>query len=343
MDFQAEHILISGTPWGDLQVRYYGIIIVAAMLLAAYFAARLAKRRGFDPDHVWGALTWAIFPGIIGARLWYVTFPPISGQDAAWYYQNFFNVNGGAIAVWDGGLHIFGALLGGLLGVWLYFGPLHNPVARVFHYIFLPISILFEAIGWVFQTIVRRIRGKEITPFRIPQFEKVFPDGGMAILPWLDLAGVTIPLAQAVGRWANYINQELYGYPTNLPWGISIDADHRVGEYTSGVEYPLPGAADEAKFHPLFLYESLWNLLAFFVLVNLYNRYRHLFRDGDFFLLYLMQYSFVRFLLEFLRIEQAMLAGMNTSQVVAGVVFVLATAVFVMRRSQVSQSTVTHN
>ncbi|MEO1288552.1 MAG: prolipoprotein diacylglyceryl transferase family protein, partial [Chloroflexota bacterium] len=128
-----------------VQIRYYGIIIVTAMLIAAWIASRLAERTGRDPDHIWGALTWAIFPGIIFARLWYITFPPLSQtancgeaiasvtavcKDAAYFFSNFFNTTDGAIAVWSGGLHIYGAVIGGLLGLWLYFGPLHNRVAR---------------------------------------------------------------------------------------------------------------------------------------------------------------------------------------------------------------------
>jgi phosphatidylglycerol---prolipoprotein diacylglyceryl transferase len=346
MEFQAEHILIQGTPFGNLQVRYYGIIIVTAMLIAAGFAARLAQRSNRDPDHIWGALTWAIFPGIIGARLWFVTFPPVfAGRTAADYYSNFFNLTSGAIAVWDGGLHIFGAVIGGLIGVWLYFGPLHNPVGRVFHYIFLPITLIFEAIAWIFTAAYQRVRGQDVDAFKIPEFEKVFPDEGMRLSPWLDIAGVTLPLAQAIGRWANYINQELYGTPTSLPWGISIAQEKRVGEYASGVEYPLPGTPDETLFHPLFLYESLWNLIAFFVLAYLYNNNQERFnlRDGDFFLLYLIQYSFVRFWLEFIRVQQAIVelggVAVNTSQVVTVVVFLGALATFVVRRRGSSQST----
>lgn len=344
MEFTAEHILISGTPIGDVQIRYYGIIIVTAMLIAASLAARLAIRTKRDPDHIWGALTWAIFPGIIGARLWFISFPPISlveqGRDAAWYYSNFFDLTNGGIAVWDGGLHIFGAVLGGLLGLWLYFGPLHNTIARIFFIIFYPLTLLFDAIGWVFTAIWQRVRGQEVDGFKLPQFETEFPNEGMNILPWLDIAGVSLPLAQAIGRWANYINQELYGIPTGVNWfGLSIDEQHRVGQYDNGIEFPLPGAPDETKFHPLFLYESIWNLIAFFVLLNIYNNNRDKFRQGDFFLLYLAQYTFVRFFLEFLRIEKAIAFGMNTSQVIAAVVFVAAIGLFFMRRQGKDEST----
>ncbi|PJF25201.1 MAG: hypothetical protein CUN53_13980, partial [Phototrophicales bacterium] len=130
MEFQAEYILIADR----LQIRYYGIIIVVAMLIAATVAARLAKRDGKDPDHIWGALTWAIIPAIIGARLWFVLFPPqtliAQGNDTAWFLQNFFNLENGAIAIWSGGLSIFGAVLGGLIGGYLYMRRNKLPVGQ---------------------------------------------------------------------------------------------------------------------------------------------------------------------------------------------------------------------
>lgn len=348
MEFTAEYLLFNlGNQ--QVQIRYYGIIIVTAMLIAAWIASRLAERTKRDPEHIWGALTWAIFPGIIFARLWFILFPPIDltagcspdavagpstfCMDTAWFFQNFFNLQNGGIAIWSGGLHIFGAVIGGLIGMWLYFGPLHNRIARFFHYIFLPITIIFEAIAWFFKMILQRVGGREVTPFAIPKFETDFPDEGVPLAPWLDIAAVALPLAQAIGRWANYINQELYGLPTDLPWGIPIEASKRVGRYTV--------AEWQGNFHPLFLYESLWNIIAFFVLYNLYTRYRDRFTVGDFFLLYLAQYAFIRFFLEFLRIQVAYFPGttINSAQSIAAVVFVVALGLFFMRRSRANQMT----
>lgn len=332
MEFQAESLVV-----GNFQIRYYGIIIVAAMLVAATVAAGLAKRRGLDPDHVWGGLTWAIFPGIVLARLWFVFFPPISltagcgnpgstmvCMDTAWFFENFFNLNNGAIAIWSGGLSIFGAVLGGLLGAWLYVSPLHNRVARIFWMIFYPVTLVFSFIFWLPIGLWKRLRGSSES-FKLPTFTTDFPEQGLGFAPWLDIAAVALPLAQFIGRWANYVNQELYGLPTNLPWGITIDADKRVGEFASPIEYPA-----DTLFHPLFLYEALWSLLAFFVLLNLHNRFRSRFLEGDFFLLYLMQYSFIRFLLEFLRVEVAYLPGttINSSQAMTLVVFGVALLAF---------------
>ena len=277
MEFGSQFI----TLFDRVQIRYYGIIIVVAMLIAATVAARLAKRDGRDPDDVWGALTWAIIPAIIGARLWFILFPPQSlvaqGQDTAWFFQNFFNTTNGAIAIWSGGLHIFGAVLGGFLGAYLYLRRNKLPLA-----------------------------------------------------PWLDIAAVSLPLGQAIGRWANFVNQELYGVPTTLPWGITIESAYRVEPYKSLIDFPQA----TTLFHPLFLYESLWNFIAFIVLLNLFLRYRKNFKAGDLFLIYVMQYAFIRFLLEFIRVEQSIVAGVNFTQVICGLAFVVALGVFVMRRRE---------
>lgn len=277
MEFQPEGILITISNQ-QLQIRYYGLIIVFAMLVAATVAARLAKRAGYDPEHVWGGLTWAIIPGIILARLWYVFFPSQSaveaGRDTAWLLQNFFDLQQGAIAIWSGGLSIFGAVLGGLLGVYLY---------------------------------LRRNK--------------------LPIGPWLDIAAVALPVGQAIGRWANFVNQELYGTVTTLPWGITIDSAHRVEPFMSSVDYPVA----TTLFHPLFLYESLWSILAFVVLLNLFLRYRSRLLPGDLFLLYVVQYSVIRFLLEFLRVDVTLVGGINVSQAVTLVAGVVALLFFIYR------------
>jgi phosphatidylglycerol:prolipoprotein diacylglycerol transferase len=333
MEFQQEFILLRNFFGQNLQVRYYGIIVVVAMLVAAWVAARLAKQRGYDPDHVWGGLTWAIFPGIIGARLWFVLFPPLlavqQGRDTNYMLQNFFNTTDGAIAIWTGGLGIFGAVIGGFIGVWLYCSRFHNRVAFVTYVIFYPLTLVLSAIEWVFGALWNLVRRREVKRFELPRFTTTFPNEGIPLVPWLDIAGVVLPLAQGIGRWANYVNQELYGSATSLPWGITIDADKRVPPYDLVVDYP-----PTTRFHPLFLYESLWNIGAFFVLMYLYNRYRNRFKPGDFFLLYLMQYSVVRFFLEFLRVEIATIGttGINSSQATTAIVFVIALVIFVIRR-----------
>jgi phosphatidylglycerol:prolipoprotein diacylglycerol transferase len=368
----------------DVEIRYYGIIIVTAMLVATLIAARLAQRAGKDPEHVYGALTWAIIPGIILARLWFVLFPPESvretvvpetftytiqvdgpvtdiadlgltfigagagvsqveadsaadeaglragdtierirlpgsdtfisvanstsitdqlaaltdggavafeverdvNKDSAWYLRNFFDTEEGAVAIWSGGLSIFGALIGGFAGAYLY-----------------------------------------ITRNKLPLGE------------WLDIAAVVIPVGQAIGRWANFVNRELYGTPTPdfLRFlGLDIPATERPAPY-GNIEY------FSDRFHPLFLYESIWSVLAFFVLLYLWQNYRSRFKPGDLFLIYIAQYAFVRFLLEFIRIEVTtvdLLGGeVNLSQLVCVIAFVLSIGALLYRHRPGTQTT----
>jgi phosphatidylglycerol:prolipoprotein diacylglycerol transferase len=103
-----------------------------------------------------------------------------------------------------------------------------------------------------------------------------------------------------------------------------------VTPFKSLVDFPVA----TTRFHPLFLYESLWNLLAFIVLLNIFQRRRSKLRYGDIFLFYVMQYSFIRFMLEFLRVEVAHIPGtdINSSQAFTLLVFVGALVVYVYRQ-----------
>lgn len=107
---------------------------------------------------------------------------------------------------------------------------------------------------------------------------------------FLHAVAPSVPLVQAIGRWGNYFNQELYGRPTDLPWALEIEPEHRVAGYE---------AYD--TFHPAFLYESLWNLGL--VLLLLWADRRFSLRRGWLFLLYLIGYGVGRFWIELLRID----------------------------------------
>ncbi len=136
---------------------------------------------------------------------------------------------------------------------------------------------------------------------------------GLRFSEWADIASPSLALGQAIGRWGNYVNQELYGAPTDLPWKIYIDPDHR-----------LSGFQDYEYYHPLFLYESLWNLANVFVLIWLTRRFAGLLKDGDIFLIYLIVYPVGRFLLDFLRLDAAMVGGINANQTIMAIVAVLS-------------------
>ena len=140
----------------------------------------------------------------------------------------------------------------------------------------------------------------------------------------MDAAAPGVALAQAIGRWGNYVNQELYGPPTDLPWGIRIDPANR-----------LPGYEPFERFHPLFLYESLWNLVNFFFLLWLWRNYRDRLVSGDIFLAYLVTYPLGRFLLEYLRLDYVPAFGINFNQVVMLVVSIAAAVALYLRNRQV--------
>jgi phosphatidylglycerol---prolipoprotein diacylglyceryl transferase len=123
-------------------------------------------------------------------------------------------------------------------------------------------------------------------------------------LVFLDAIALALPLAQAIGRWGNFINQELYGPPTTLPWGLRIDPQHRIAPYNDLTTYP-----DSTRFQPLFLYESLWNFLGFGILFWISRRYKHQLKDGDLTLLYLIWYPLGRFFIEFLRTDSWFFPG----------------------------------
>jgi phosphatidylglycerol:prolipoprotein diacylglycerol transferase len=144
---------------------------------------------------------------------------------------------------------------------------------------------------------------------------------------WTDIAAPSLALGQAIGRWGNFVNQELYGGATNLPWGINIQAEYRVGQYRDLNLFPV----ETTRFHPLFLYESLWNLANMFLLLWLSRRYGDRLKNGDIFLVYLVVYPIGRFLLDFLRVDASLVGGININQTVMAVVAVLAASALLWR------------
>ena len=221
---------------GPFAMRYYGLFIALGIGLATWVTARELARKGYDSALALDALFFVVPLGFIGARLYHVV------TDYELYADDPFP---GVFEVWNGGLGIYGAVIGGFAG-----------------------GLLF---AW--------IRG--INPL-------VLAD---AVAPGL-------VLAQAVGRWGNYFNQELFGRPSSLPWAIEIAPQNRPAGYK-----------DVTSFHPTFLYESIWDLLVAFVLLLVARRFSNRLKNGDVFLLYVSLYSVGRFFVEALRIDRAFLIG----------------------------------
>ena len=199
-----------------------------------------APWRQWNPDHVWSGVAWCLVFGVVGARLYHILAPSPSMaalgiNSAADYLRNPLQL----VNLRNGGLGIFGALVGGALGI-------------------------------IFFTKRQRLSAIE----------------------WTDLAVVGLALGQSIGRWANFINQELYGSPSNLPWAITIDPAHR-----------LPEFINFARFHPTFLYASIWSFITFLVLLWLAGSKRESMLKGDLTALYLIMFSFGRIMTELFRLD----------------------------------------
>ena len=241
---------------GPFTISLYGILIAIGVITTLIVATIEAKRRGETQAHVLSAALLVVPLGIIGARLYHV----IDLWD--FYRQNPDLILGGA------GLGIFGAVIGGAIGLIIY------------------------------------TKWKRLSTLR-----------------WMDIVAPGLILAQAIGRWGNYFNQELYGYPANLPWAIYIDPAHRI-----------PGYEAFSHFHPLFFYEFLLNFSGFILLMVLGRKLKHRLLDGDIFSLYVVWYGVGRFFLENLKPNVWTFAGVATAQWITGIAVLVVVATFIYRR-----------
>ena len=245
--------------FGPFTIAYYGIMITSGVIAATVLSYLEAKRRHLDTDHVLKLVLFVLPLGMIGARLYHVI-----DQWNAIYSKNPALIIGGA------GLGIFGALIGGAIGLIIY-----------------------------------------------TKWQK------LSTLQWLDILAPGIILAQAIGRWGNYFNQELYGYPTELPWGIYIDPINR-----------LPGFENYTHFHPLFLYEFSWNVLGCIFLSVVGRKLQKRLLNGDIFCLYAIWYSIGRFYLEGLKIGVWELGGIPTARWITGIAFVVSIVVIIYQHNR---------
>lgn len=273
---------------GNFSLRWYGVIVMTGVIIGSLMVERKLKQYGENPDTLWDALVWwvpfgptiktplgsfrlglplGVLPmGIVGARLWYVLNDILGGNtryldDPSQIYK-----------VWEGGLHIYGAIVLGAVSLLLF------------------------------------LRRRNLDPWL-----------------FLDAAGPALLVGQAIGRIANFINQELYGPPTALPWGIPIDRLHRLPQFAN-----LP---ESTRFHPTFAYEMLWNFAAAGVLLWLWNRYKDEIKPGTIFAGWMMLAGIGRVWIEFFRPDQPKIGNtpISYSMVAAGAMAV-AGAILLMAR-----------
>jgi phosphatidylglycerol:prolipoprotein diacylglycerol transferase len=231
---------------GPIIIRWYGLLIATAVLIGVSLSQYLAKRRHVNPDLLSDLSIWLVIGAIPAARIYYVLFQ--------WpeYAQHPERI----IAIWQGGIAIHGAIIGGVVA-----------------------ALIFAKL-------------------------KQIPFWQLA-----DLVAPSLILGQAIGRWGNFFNSEAFGGPTNLPWKLYIPLERRPQNLIN-FEY----------FHPTFLYESLWDLMVFALLLTLFFRALsnkpHL-KVGTLFLVYWVAYSLGRFWIEGLRMDSLMLGPLRIAQVVS--------------------------
>jgi phosphatidylglycerol---prolipoprotein diacylglyceryl transferase len=232
-----------------IALRWYGVLVMTGVIVAAWIAEREYTHRGENSEHIWNALIWALPVGVVGARLWYVANVTLGGNS---YYLN----NPGQILnIPQGGLHFFGGLLFGALAMVYY---------------------------------IRR--------------------NNLDLWLLLDVAAPVTLIGQAIARPANFINQELYGQPTALPWGIPIESTHRIPPYNDMSLYP-----ESTRFHPTFAYEMLWNFLAAGLLLWIARRFPEKFKPGAMFSWWLVLAGVGRVIIEFFRPDQPRIPGTDIS------------------------------
>jgi prolipoprotein diacylglyceryl transferase len=244
----------NGLQLGPFFLHAYGVAYAFAIAAAIAITRRRWAARGGNPDLVYEIALWGVPAGIIGGRLYFIA-TSWSEVPPHWW---------GPLAIWKGGLGIWGGIAGGTLaGLWRL-----------------------------------RRRGADIPAF-------------------LDAAAPALLVAQAIGRIGNYFNQELFGGPTTLPWGLEIAPEHRPAGY---LHY--------ATFHPTFLYELIWNLLLAGALVWLGRR--RTIRAPGLFALYVAGYSFARIGEELLRVDPAHhILGLRLNLYVASILCVAGIAWFI--------------
>ncbi|TQJ32214.1 prolipoprotein diacylglyceryl transferase [Microbacterium sp. SLBN-146] len=255
---------VSSFQLGPITIHFYALCIIAGIIAAVFLTNARLTKRGAEPWVVIDISLLAVPLAIIAARVYHVLT-----------HWNFYFGEGAnplsALYIWEGGIAIYGALIGGAVGAWL---------------------------------------GCRWTGIRFWTFADALAPG--------------LLLAQAMGRFGNWFNQELFGLPTDLPWGLEIDYPNSA--------WPV-GLPEGTLFHPTFLYEVIWNLLG--VLVLLWAGRRLRLQWGRLFGLYLVWYSAGRIVWESIRIDPSdIILGLRTNvwAAIAGVVLGLVIIVVQKRR-----------
>ncbi|GAA5027571.1 prolipoprotein diacylglyceryl transferase [Microbacterium fluvii] len=255
---------VSYIDLGPLRIHFYALCIIAGIIVAVLMTNHRLTKRGGEPWVVIDIALLAVPLAIIGARIYHVLTHP-------GFYFGEGTDPWAVFRIWEGGIAIYGSLIGGAIGAWL---------------------------------------GCRWTGIRFTSFADALAPG--------------LIVAQALGRFGNWFNQELFGLPTDVPWGLEIPSDNPA--------FPA-GLADGTLFHPTFLYEVIWNLLGAAVL--LWAGRRFTLQWGRLFGLYLIWYSAGRIVWESIRIDPSEIflgLRVNVWAAILGVVLGLVVMIVQKRR-----------
>ncbi|WP_437584905.1 prolipoprotein diacylglyceryl transferase [Paramicrobacterium sp. CJ85] len=255
---------ISSFQLGPFTIHFYALCILIGIIAAAVITNRRLTQRGAEPGIVIDLLLWAVPFGIVGARIFHVLT----------HWDDYFYPGADLLRtlyIWEGGIAIFGALIGGGIGAWI---------------------------------------GCRVIGLRFSTFADALAPG--------------LLVAQAFGRFGNWFNHELYGIPTDLPWGLEIES--------SNPAYPV-GLPAGTLFHPTFLYEVIWNLLGAAVIVWLGHKLT--LQWGRQFALYLIWYGAGRVVWESIRIDPSeVFLGLRTNVWAALIAVILGIVIFFVQKSR---------
>lgn len=229
---------------GNKPIYWYALIILTGFLLGMFFVYKTCEKRGVEKNNIWDIALYGLVSGIVGARIYYVLF-------ALDEFSSFWEI----FEIWNGGLAIYGGIIGAAIAAFIYCRIKKLNTAKVF-----------------------------------------------------DVCAPGLLIGQAVGRFGNFVNAEVYGKETSSLLGMSINGN--------------------APVHPLFLYESLWNIMGLIIILLLRDRKK---RDGQIFCLYIFWYSLGRLFLEGMRNPAYILYVipnvLGISQLAAAI-FIIASASF---------------
>ncbi len=244
---------------GPISVNWYGLIIVAGMILAIYLTIHEGEKRGISEDFIVDTAFWTLPIGIIGARLYYVLF------ELDFYLSDPIRI----FYIWEGGLAIYGGIIAGFL-------------------------------------VVYYRSKKENVP----------------LLLMTDILAPHVLLAQAIGRWGNFINQEAHGGEVSRQFLEKLMLPEFIIEQMN---------INGAYYHPTFLYESVWNLLGVILLFILRKREKLLLR-GEITAGYLIWYGVGRFFIEGMRTDSLYLGPMRVSQIVSVILIGIGMGIIIYQR-----------